>query len=84
MSMKVEVLRYERIRDLRVDRELTQKAVADYLHVKQNTYCQYETGVINYPLDIVVRLAEFYDVSVDYLVELTDEPSPYPRRRRKP
>ena len=82
--MKTEPLKYERIRNIRIDRDLTQKKVAEFLHVKRNTYCQYETGVINYPLDIVVRLAEFYDVSVDYLVELTDEPAPYPRRRRKP
>ena len=52
------------------------------LHVRQNTYSQYEIGVLNYPLDVVIRLAEYYGVSVDYLVGLTDEPSPYPRGRR--
>lgn len=82
--MKDGFLRYGRIRDLRVDRELTQAEIAGRLHVGQNTYCQYETGVLNYPLDVVIRLAEFYGVSVDYLVGLTDEEAPYPRRRKTP
>lgn len=82
--MKTGILKYGRIRDLRNDRGLTQEDVARLLNVKQNTYCQYETGIVNYPLDAVVRLAEFYGVSVDYLVELTDEPRPYPRKRRQP
>lgn len=52
------------------------------LNVKQNTYSQYEIGVLNYPLDVVVRLAEYYGTSVDYLLGLTDEKAPYPRRKR--
>ena len=79
--MKLGILKYGRIRDLRQDRGLTQKAVADLLNVKQNTYCQYETGTLHYPVDAVVRLAEFYAVSTDYLLGLTDETRPYPRRR---
>ncbi|MEA4994660.1 hypothetical protein SDC9_119327 [bioreactor metagenome] len=80
--MRNEILKYERIRSLRIDRGLTQREVAEVLHVKQNTYCQYEIGVLNYPLDVAVRLAKYYGVSVDYLVGLTDEPLPYPRGRR--
>ena len=56
--------------------------VAKILNVKQNTYCQYEIGIVNYPLDAVIQLAEFYGVSVDYLVGLTDEPAPYPRKKK--
>ena len=56
--------------------------MAKILNVKQNTYCQYEIGIVNYPLDAVVQLAEFYGVSVDYLVGLTDEPTPYPRKKK--
>lgn len=82
MEVRTEILKYERIRNLRVDRGLTQREVAEVLHVKQNTYSQYEIGVLNYPLEVVIRLAEYYNVSVDYLAGLTDEPSPYPRRRR--
>ena len=83
MEMKTGILKYGRIRDLRNDRGLSQSEVAKVLNVKQNTYCQYEIGVINYPLDLVVKLAEFYDVSMDYLVGLTDDPRPYPRRRKQ-
>lgn len=80
--MRTEVLKYGRIRDLRMDRGLTQEEVARVLHVSQNTYSQYEIGTTRYPLDAVVKLAEFYGVSVDYLVGLTDTPEPYPRRRK--
>lgn len=80
--MKNEVLRFARIRDLRIDRGLTQSQVAQVLNVKQNTYSQYEIGVLNYPLDVVIRLAQFYGTSTDYLLGLTDTPDPYSRRRR--
>ena len=80
--MRTEILKYGRIRDLRNDRGLTQEDVAKVLTVKQNTYSQYEIGVVNFPLDAVVQLAEYYGVSVDYLVGLTDEPKPYPRKRK--
>ncbi len=81
MDMRNEVLPYGRIRDLRTDRGFTQRQIAEFLNVKQNTYSQYEVGVLNYPLDVVVRLAQFYDVSVDYLVGLTDVKTPYPRKK---
>ena len=63
---------------------MTQEAVANFLHIKQNTYSQYETGTLNYPLDVVVALASFYNTSVDYLLGLTDERTPYPRRPERP
>lgn len=81
--MKTEILKYERIRGMRIDRGLTQKEVAKVINVKQNTYSQYEIGVLNYPLDVVIKLAEFYETSVDYLVGLTDVPVPYERREPK-
>ena len=80
--MRTEILKYGRIRDLRNDRGLTQEDVAKILHISQNTYSQYEIGTTRYPLDAVVTLAEFYGVSVDYLVELTDDPKPYPRKKK--
>ena len=80
--MRTEILKYGRIRDLRNDRGLTQEDVAKILHISQNTYSQYEIGTTRYPLDAVVKLAEFYGVSVDYLVELTDDPKPYPRKKK--
>ncbi len=82
-EMKNEVLRFARIRDLRIDRGLTQSQIAQVLNVKQNTYSQYEIGVLNYPLDVVIRLAEYYGTSTDYLLGLTDVAEAYPRRRRQ-
>lgn len=80
MCMRDEVLKYERIRNLRIDRGLTQEQIAKYLNIKQNTYSQYEIGVLNYPLDVVIKLAIYYGTSVDYLVGLTDNPEPYQRK----
>ena len=69
-----------RLRDLREDADLTQKAVADLLHVKQNTYSQYETEQRQIPLEMLIALARYYRVSVDYILELTDVRTPYPAR----
>ena len=80
--MRTEILKYGRIRDLRNDHGLTQKQIAKLLNVSQNTYSQYEIGVSRFPLDAVVKLADYYNVSVDYLVGLTDETVPYPRKRQ--
>ena len=80
--MRTEILKYGRIRDIRIDRGLTQEDIAKILHVSQNTYSQYEIGTTRYPLDAVVTLAEFYGVSMDYLVGLTDEMESYPRKKK--
>jgi len=77
--MRTDPLPYERIRNLRIDADLTQENVADALHVRQNTYAQWELGIARYSLDTVIKLAQFYNTSVDYLVGLTDEKTPYPR-----
>ncbi len=71
-----------KIRDLREDNDLSQSKVAQYLMCDQSLYSKYERGERELPLRLAVRLAEFYGVSVDYLVGLTDEAAPYPRRRR--
>ena len=76
-------MKYGRIRDIRKDRGLTKKQIAEILHVRQNTYSKNEIVTSRFPLDVVVKLAEFYDVSIDYLVGLTDDPAPYPRKRRQ-
>ena len=69
-----------RIRDLREDSDLTQQQVADFLHIRQNTYCQYETGDRQIPLNLLISLAYFYNTSVDYLLGITDEKKPYERK----
>ena len=66
-----------RIRDLREDRDLTQKEIAKYLHIKQNTYSQYENGQRQIPIDFLIALAKYYNTSTDYILGLTDNPKPY-------
>ena len=81
MNMRTEILKFERIRNMRIDKNLTQKQIAEVLNVKQNTYSQYEIGTLNYPIDALIKLAEYYKTSVDYLLGLTDEKTPYPRKK---
>ena len=69
-----------RIRDLREDNDITQKELAEYLHIRQNTYSQYENGHRQIPLEALIKLAEYYNTSTDYLLCLTDERKPYKRR----
>ena len=77
--MRYEVLKFENIRSLRIDKNLTQKQVAQHLGISQNTYSQYEIGVLNYPVDALIKLADFYGVSVDYRLGRTNEKKPYPK-----
>ena len=77
-DMRYEIMKYENIRSLRIDGGYTQKQIAEYLGVSQNTYSQYEIGVLNYSVDTLIRLADFYNVSVDYLVGRTSTKKPYP------
>ena len=67
-----------RIRDLREDHDLTQRELADYLHIRQNTYSQYENGQRQLPIEVLIALAKFYRTSTDYILCLTDEQKPYP------
>lgn len=62
-----------RLKDLREDADLRQKEIAEYLHIKQNTYSQYENEQRQLPIDVLIELAKFYKVSTDYILELTDE-----------
>ena len=66
-----------RIRDLREDNDLTQKELAEYLHIKQNTYSQYENEHRQLPIDVLISLARYYNTSTDYILGLTDEKTPY-------
>ena len=72
---------YRRIRDLREDRDLLQKDVAEYLNCSQVCYSYYEIGRRDIPTDVLIRLAAFYGTSTDYLLGLTDHPTPYPPAR---
>ena len=68
---------FKRIRDLREDRDISQKKMAQYLQIHQTTYSDYELGNLNIPVDVLIKLAKFYDTSFDYLVSLTDNDKPY-------
>lgn len=69
-----------RLKDLREDSDITQKAIAEYLHIKQNTYSQYENGQRQIPLDMLIALAKYYKTSTDYILELTNIKTPYPNK----
>ncbi len=72
---------YRRIRDLREDHDLTQKRLGEAVGVSQRTYAYYESGQRMLPPQVLCALTKFYGTSVDYLLELTDDPRPYPRKR---
>jgi len=59
---------YENIRNLREDNDKIQTELAEYLNIKQTTYSKYELGKINIPVEVLIKLADYYDVSIDYLV----------------
>ena len=71
---------YKRIRDLREDKDFSQKEIAEVLSVSQTTYSRYENGVLDIPSVSLIKLAKFYETSIDYLVSLTDEIKPYIRK----
>ena len=70
----------ERIRALREDQDKTQSEIAQLLKVGQRTYCDYELGKTRIPVDSLITLAAFYNVSMDYICGLSDTRSPFPRR----
>jgi len=66
-----------RIRDCREDRDLTQRQMAAFLHCDQSLYSKYERGERDMPLHVMIRLADYYHTSIDYLIGRTDNPVPY-------
>ncbi len=64
-----------RLKDLREDNDLKQKQLAEYLNIKQNTYSQYENGKREIPLEMLWKLADFYNTSVDYIIGRTENPT---------
>lgn len=73
---------YPRIRDMREDKDLMQKAVADYLHCTQACYSRYESGNRDIPTEVLSMLADFHQTSTDYLLGRTDDPTPYPKTKK--
>ena len=67
---------YQRLRDLREDRDLPQRVLAELLHVSQATYSRYESGGLDIPSGALIALARFYHTSVDYILGLAENPTP--------
>lgn len=67
-------MQYRNLRGIREDNDIKQKDIAKYLNVSQNTYSQYETGVISLTAEVLIKLADYYDVSIDYLLDRTNNP----------
>ena len=62
-----------RLKELREDLDIKQKDIAEYLHIKQNTYSQYENEQRQFPIDVLIKLAEYYKVSTDYILGVSDK-----------
>ena len=66
-------MKFQRIQDLRTDADMSQKQLSEILHISQRSYSHYETGSRNIPVEMLIRLANYYDISVDYLVGRTEK-----------
>ncbi len=66
---------------MREDSDLTQRQLAEHLQIHQTTYSDYELGNLNVPVEVMIKLARFYNTSIDYLVGLTDDPTPYRQQK---
>ena len=69
-------MKFQRIQDLRIDSDLSQKKIGEILHISQRSYSHYETGSRNIPIEMLIRLADYYDTTIDYLVGRTDSKEP--------
>lgn len=69
-------MKFQRIQDLRIDSDLSQKKIGEILHISQRSYSHYETGSHNIPIEMLIRLADYYDTTIDYLVGRTDNKEP--------
>ena len=68
-------MQFKNLRGIREDKDIKQKEIAKYLNVSQNTYSQYETGIISLTAEVLIKLSDYYNVSVDYLLDRTNNPN---------
>jgi transcriptional regulator with XRE-family HTH domain len=78
--MRGNLMYFYRLKNIREDKELSQKQIAELLNMKQQQYARYEKGINEIPFEHIIKLAKFYNVSIDYLANLTDEEKPYKRK----
>ena len=74
---------YERIRNMREDKDLSQEKLCEHLNCNQRTYSDYERGKLDIPTALLIALADFHQTSIDYLLGRTDQKTPYPPRNKK-
>ena len=74
-NYEVIIVQFRNLRGIREDLDIKQKDIAKYLNVSQNTYSQYETGVISLTAEVLIKLADYYNVSIDYLLDRTNNPN---------
>lgn len=67
-------MRFRNLKNIREDNDIKQKDIAEFLNVSQNTYSQYETGVISLTAEVLIKLSDYYEVSIDYLLDRTNNP----------
>ena len=79
---EVFLVQFVRIKELREDRDKTQQMVASYLCVAQNTYCNYENGKREIPITLLIKLSEYYNVNLEYMLGLTDVSERLPPSKR--
>lgn len=72
-----------RLKDLREDKNLYQKDIAKIINISQTNYSKYELGKVEIPNEVLIKLAYFYNTSIDFILGITNEIKPYPRKRRK-
>ena len=68
-------MQFKNLKSIREDRDIKQKDIAKFLNVSQNTYSQYETGIISLTAEILIKIADYYDVSIDYILDRTNNPN---------
>lgn len=72
----------KRLKELREDHDLKQINIANILNMKQPQYARYESGKRDFPIETIIKLANFYNTSIDYILEQTNEKKPYPRIKK--
>lgn len=75
---------FERIKALRQDKDWSQQFIATLLFISRSTYSAYENGANATPIEILIKLALIHNTSIDYILELTDDPTPYKRKKGLP
>ena len=81
VKVRSDKMQFQRLEDLRIDNDKTQAEIAQYLGCQREVYRRYEKGTRQIPVDMLIQLSRLYNVSIDYIVGLTDEKKPYPRSK---